>query len=163
MAAQQIEILKQEKRSAIKKYLSLKNEYQKLYFKHEETKLKNEEMQMNIAALQEENKKLSGKIGDLQIQSTDKLNRNVVRENKQLIAKIDQLKRCSISDTPKRKIINHGRKEYEVEKIVNVRGTRRNKEFLVRWKNFSPSHDSWEKEKNLHCPKILQKYLNSNT
>lgn len=33
--------------------------------------------------------------------------------------------------------------------------------YLVQWKGFDQSHDSWERESNLSCPTILKKYKQS--
>lgn len=53
-----------------------------------------------------------------------------------------------------------GLKEFEVEKIVEVHfkknGTR---EFLIRWKGFGPTDDTWEPEKNLNCPDLIDKFM----
>ena len=38
---------------------------------------------------------------------------------------------------------------YDVEKILDHRGTKNNKEFLVRWKGYDPDEDSWIKEKDV--------------
>lgn len=50
--------------------------------------------------------------------------------------------------------------EYEVERIVEMRmkkdGTR---EFLVHWKRWSSDYDTWEPEKNLSCPDLIEKFL----
>ncbi|KAG0753929.1 hypothetical protein G6F29_014390 [Rhizopus arrhizus] len=32
---------------------------------------------------------------------------------------------------------------YEIEAIINHRGEPGNREYLVRWKNYSKDHDSW--------------------
>lgn len=52
-------------------------------------------------------------------------------------------------------------KEYEVEKIVDVRyyedGDR---EFLIKWKGFSSKENTWEPEENLNCQAKLKKFLN---
>lgn len=59
----------------------------------------------------------------------------------------------------KRKVDDTEDNIYEVEKILNHKIVKNEKLFLIRWKNFDPSHDSWEVEKNLSCPSILKKYL----
>ncbi|KAK6168573.1 hypothetical protein SNE40_021079 [Patella caerulea] len=41
-------------------------------------------------------------------------------------------------------------KEYEVEKVIKRRRRGGKYEFLLRWKDFPPSADSWEKEENLN-------------
>lgn len=52
--------------------------------------------------------------------------------------------------------------EYEVEAILNHRELKNGWQYLIRWKGYGSSEDSWEKETNLTCPKILNKYKKSN-
>lgn len=56
--------------------------------------------------------------------------------------------------------------EYVVEKILAheiVRnGGTTEWRFLIRWKGFDSSFDTWERKENLHCPAILKKYLKAN-
>ena len=39
--------------------------------------------------------------------------------------------------------------EWEVEEVLDTRTMRKNKQYLVRWKGFDRSHDSWEPAGNL--------------
>lgn len=48
--------------------------------------------------------------------------------------------------------------EYEVERILKHRGRKGQREFLLRWKNYGPKHDTWAKENALSCPTILERY-----
>ena len=49
--------------------------------------------------------------------------------------------------------------EYEVEDILNSRLNRGHLEFLVRWKGYSPAHDSWEPEANVvHAPALIRAF-----
>lgn len=50
--------------------------------------------------------------------------------------------------------------DYEVEKIIDV-NTKKNgkREFLIRWKNYSSKHDTWEPEDNLSCDELIAKFL----
>lgn len=51
-------------------------------------------------------------------------------------------------------------KEFEVEKIIEVRFKKNGtKEFLIRWKGFSPADDTWEPEKNLNCSELIAKFM----
>lgn len=45
--------------------------------------------------------------------------------------------------------VNSDDDEFEVEKIINVRGRYRRRQWLVRWKDFSARHDTWEPLENL--------------
>ncbi|XP_029173371.1 chromobox protein homolog 1-like [Nylanderia fulva] len=64
------------------------------------------------------------------------------------------------NDEQNNKDDREGLKEFEVERIIEVRfkksGT---KEFLIRWKGFSPADDTWEPEKNLNCPELIDKFM----
>ena len=59
-----------------------------------------------------------------------------------------------------------GEFEFIVQKIMKFRvveednrKTKKIREFLVRWKEYSAEHDTWEPEDNLHnCLSILDKY-----
>ncbi|XP_046663158.1 heterochromatin protein 1-like isoform X1 [Homalodisca vitripennis] len=51
-------------------------------------------------------------------------------------------------------------KNYEVEKILEVH-TRKNgsREFLIRWKGYRPSDDTWEPEEHLDCPDLIERFM----
>lgn len=48
--------------------------------------------------------------------------------------------------------------DYEVEDIVDHKIERKRVLFLVRWKNYGSSDDTWEPESSLSCPDIIAKY-----
>ena len=56
-------------------------------------------------------------------------------------------------------IIN-GKPEWEVEKIINSRYHRCHKklQFLVQWKGFPPSEDSWVPELDLSAPDLMNEF-----
>lgn len=47
----------------------------------------------------------------------------------------------------------------QVEKLVEVRISKGNRQFLVRWKGYGESADTWENEKDLNCPQLIEKFL----
>jgi hypothetical protein len=57
--------------------------------------------------------------------------------------------------------IVEGEEEYEVEEIIADRqtGRKRKKQYLVKWKGYPMSENSWVDEKDLHAPTLLQEYL----
>jgi hypothetical protein len=55
--------------------------------------------------------------------------------------------------------------EYIVEAIRAWRydASARQKEFLIKWKGYADSENTWEPEENLHCPHILAEFKASLT
>ena len=53
--------------------------------------------------------------------------------------------------------------EYEVEMIIDNRylrqGQKRKRQFLVKWKGYPQSKNSWVSEENMHAPGLLTDYL----
>ena len=47
---------------------------------------------------------------------------------------------------------------FEVEQIMNHRGNTHNREYLVKWKNYDRSHNSWEPAANFDTPEIIEEY-----
>ncbi len=62
-------------------------------------------------------------------------------------------------------VINHGEEEYEIEYITSDRrfGRNRKKQYLIHWKGYPSSDDSWVNCEDLHTPEILQEYLSHST
>lgn len=46
----------------------------------------------------------------------------------------------------------------DVEKILDSRNGPKGKEYLLKWKNYSPKHNSWEPASNLKCTKLMENY-----
>ena len=56
---------------------------------------------------------------------------------------------------PPKPVIIEGKKEFEVEKILNKRTVRRKEKFLVRWKGYMAEENTWENRENLENAKEL--------
>ena len=56
-----------------------------------------------------------------------------------------------------------GEEEYEIESIRDSRTFGRSKklQYLVHWKGYPSSDDSWVDSKDLHAPSLLKHYLDS--
>lgn len=54
---------------------------------------------------------------------------------------------------------SYDEREFEVETIIGHKETANGKQYLIRWKGFGQDEDTWEKESNLNCPKILNAYI----
>ena len=48
--------------------------------------------------------------------------------------------------------------EYEVEAIVDSRTKKGKTKFLIRWKGFDESDDTWEPEETLNCPDLIRAF-----
>ena len=53
-----------------------------------------------------------------------------------------------------------GEEEYEVEEIVNhhIKGQNKKLQYLVKWKGYQSSKNSWVNESDLHAPELLEEY-----
>jgi len=51
-------------------------------------------------------------------------------------------------------------KDYEVDKIIDVFFKKdKSREFLIRWKGYQSTSDSWEPEEALNCADLIEKYM----
>jgi len=51
--------------------------------------------------------------------------------------------------------------EYEVERILDKRRRDGNTEYLIKWKNYDETDNTWEPTANLHCPDIMEQFHRS--
>lgn len=47
----------------------------------------------------------------------------------------------------------------QVEKVVATRTIKGRRQFLVRWKGYAEDADTWEQEKDLNCPQLIEEFL----
>lgn len=92
---------------------------------------------------------------------------NMAKEKNILLAKIKQLQ---TGIAHQQSIENSGKQspsdvhsdddmnEYEVDAIIGHKGGKNCRQYRVRWKDFGPAADTWEKASNLTCPAILNEY-----
>jgi transposase InsO family protein len=75
------------------------------------------------------------------------------------VSKLERYRRDGNVQPPPPAEMLEGEDEYEVDKILDHRKSRRSYEFLVRWVGYSPEHDTWEPEANLkNAPNVLKEY-----
>ncbi|KPI97359.1 PREDICTED: chromobox protein homolog 5-like [Papilio xuthus] len=48
--------------------------------------------------------------------------------------------------------------EYEVEEVIDSKRIRGKLYYLIRWKGYSADNDTWEPEKTLSCPELINKF-----
>lgn len=156
-----------EKTALIQELVSLKRKYQQLYLKYENQSRDVENLMTKIVRLEHQNSEMKEKVELYDVQCPNDL--QVEKENKRLLAQVKQMGRDSNSNfsTSKKnsdysKNIEEDSGIFEIEKIMKHRGRKGKREFLIRWKNYSPAHDDWTKEEDLDCPSLLKKYLVAN-
>lgn len=102
----------------------------------------------------------------------DPQKRNASTRKRVVAAKPQKVEKAASKVSNKKKATNKAKgavkkpkesdnEEYEVAKILDVRTRRGTKEFLVHWKGWSTSNDSWEPEINLSCDDLIKTFLNS--
>lgn len=89
-----------------------------------------------------------------EIEKTERLKAIVKQRDEtidQLNLKIDELLAANVNKSLEER--------YEVKDILKVRYRKNGlREFLIRWKNYSPNSDTWEPESNLSCPDLLEQF-----
>lgn len=98
--------------------------------------------------------------------TNEKIVSSLKRERQLLLARIKQYKtgmglRKSLDDPNKQVEEATEDEDYEVDAILKHKETRNGRQYLIRWKGYDSSEDTWEKEINLKCPEILNTYIRS--
>lgn len=174
-----IESLVREKNALIATIISLKSENQTFCFQLNEKKSKlitlkaqNEnilrELNAQIVTLSSDLKNALAELSTLkrkfheQKASDEKSIANLVAEKKLLAARFKQLGNgASLQHSLHCNEQSDDENIYEVEKLLADKFIRRTRYYLVRWKGYGPTYDSWEKEENILCQSILEEYQES--
>lgn len=158
----------EEKQKLIDKIANLQSENQRTVLKLKEKEaectsktLENQNLQQSFSALSNEHSSLRSELLNAKNESTASKNTisNLKSENRKLCAVIKQLKSGSANSNA-----NHFGPDnaiddlYEVEKLLAHKNKKDGVHYLVRWKNYSAEDDTWQKESDLQCPKILKEY-----
>lgn len=142
---------------------SVKTENTKINMKLESAQKKHQcellEWKTKYKILLRENKSMSARMDQLmrglncnELQKTNKENKHQqnILGNRNVYAKCDAKINASTNEVEV---------EYEVEQILSHKNRYNKPFFLVRWKGFDSNSDSWVREENLSCPKLLEEYL----
>lgn len=163
--------------------MTLRSAYNDVYFQLQKEKelsgIKSREQSHSVEELRKqknENGRLTAKLSKLQSDMTalrnvlKMENVDLIKKNKLLEARIKQLQfgveerrtfedqqRCS---NRKMDLIPKKENEFEAENILDDEFRKGKQYFLVKWKGYNDSENSWESKSNLNCPKILKQYFN---
>lgn len=165
---QQIVNLKSEHQRVVLSLKQLQSEFSSLSL--EKAKL-NEEVSAKESLLLGQKEELQALLTQLQIKFDEmkeqdaKAIASLTRENKTLMAQVKQLQ-SGISHH--QKFENSQRMStndldaiddnvYDVEAIIDHKGGKNSRKYLVRWKGFGASDDTWESESSF-CIEILKQY-----
>lgn len=173
----QIDQLKSEKSKIIGELATIKSEKQKMELRIQRMAGQLELRDQKIQSLSCDLAKAREKIGAMEVkikmqeEQEKKKVSNLSRQKSVLSAQIQQLNLSTShnfagvepekAETETVTASVSDECEYEVESIRKHKIVKGDRHFLVRWKNFPPKFDSWVKEKNMNCPKILKQYKKS--
>lgn len=166
----------QEKQDFIDKIISLKTENQtmtrELNEKRTELTTMRKLIEQHEKRLKVEKDAFVLKVGELRSELSKSIEKaefnqksvtDLKRENQLLISQIKQLKSTFVKKEEKENCDTTEENSFEVENLLNDKlVTKTERHYLVHWKGFDSSHDSWEREANLCCPDILKKYKKLN-
>lgn len=154
---------KQDNKKLLEAFTSLKTENQKITF---DLKKKSEEYSKLLSHVDVMKKELVATktmVTELQtkIAEYEQKNSQLAHENRVLSARTKQIQTGITKQEENTKNDNGKEKTdiYEVEKLIDDKKMGKIRYFLVRWKGYGPSDDTWERESNLKCAAILKKYL----
>lgn len=166
-----------EKKSLVEKIVSLKSENQNMVLELRNVQSENashissnQELTAKIDALSLELELMKQKNSDDAAKNIEKEKQlfDLSREKKKLLARIKQLEtgiqqqhEQTINKKPLAPAKNHSNNVYEVDKIIGQKKQNGVSYYKIRWKGFGVEHDTWEKEKNLQCPRILNAFKKS--
>lgn len=139
-----------EKKKLIDNIMSLKTENQTFVQKLNEKDAQLIESEEKITALNLMIDELKTKLRD-SIQANEECASSLKRENAVLLAQNKQLS-TALSQTE-----NVESDVYEVESLLDHKQVQET-HYLVHWKGYDETHNTWERESNLHCSSILKKY-----
>ncbi|XP_046820030.1 chromo domain-containing protein cec-4-like [Vespa crabro] len=94
-----------------------------------------------------------------EMNSVEQENGNVTRRGANKRRKKDEVKTDQKTSPTSSRGAAAGEEEYEVDKIVGHRTIKGRRQFLVRWKGYGEDSDTWEQEKDLNCPKLIEDFL----
>lgn len=164
----------QEKKKLLDSLTNLKKENQKLTFdfkkKSDECvtlKRENANLVQNASHMMTKSNRLEADLSKAKSELTQKNAEhkhhiaNLNQQKQSLSAQLEQLK-ISIgqnnshkNDCNERAQSNSDSNVYEVEQLLDDKIVRL---YLVRWKGYSAKDDTWERESDLACPKLLKQY-----
>lgn len=110
---------------------------------------------------QKSTEKISPGVSDLNKKCRhDQLATENLKKDASVVGGLSILKRKSESVISPVKLKRHRKQvdRFEVDRLLEHKIENGDRLFLIRWKGYEKSHDSWEREKDLSCPHILKQY-----